>query len=262
MRRRLIAGNWKMNGGRAQALGWARAAVESAALTEHELAVFPPYPWLAEVAAVLGAPQGAVRLGAQACHPEPAGAFTGAVSASMLAEAGCTYCLCGHSERRQLFGETDAFVGQSLRAALSAGLVPILCVGETLAEREAGDTAAVVLRQLEAGLDALPSPSAPLVVAYEPVWAIGTGRSATPGQAAEVHRRIRERVAERDPTRARALRILYGGSVKPDNMDGFLGMEEVDGALVGGASLDPAAFRLLARAGRPVARRSAPPPHP
>ncbi len=244
-RRTMVAGNWKMNGSRDEAVAWARAAVEHAAATENEIALFPPYPWLDAVAAITG---DAVSLGAQACHPEASGAFTGAISAAMVVETGCRYVLCGHSERRHVFGETDAFVAASLARALSAGLEPVLCVGETREERDAGRTEAVLERQLSAGLDALSRPSAPLVIAYEPVWAIGTGTPATPKEADEAHTWIRARVAQDDPERAASVRILYGGSVNADNIESFLAVPDVDGALVGGAALDPVGFGRIARA--------------
>ena len=241
-RRPLIAGNWKMNGSRADARRWTEAAREAAAGTDNEVALFPPYPWLTEVATLLDAPDGAVGLGAQACHTEPYGAFTGAVSAAMCREAGCRYVLCGHSERRHVMGESDEVVVTTMRRSLEEGLVPVLCVGETLEERRALQARGVVLRQLDAGLEALPGPDAPLVVAYEPVWAIGTGLTASPEEASEAHGWVRARVAEVDETRARGLRILYGGSVKPGNIGGLLAAPDVDGALVGGAALDPRAF--------------------
>jgi len=244
-RRILIAGNWKMNGLEADARRWAEAAIQADASTPNEVALFPPFPWLAAVGGIVGAPDGAVGLGGQCCHTEPYGAFTGSISAGMLKDAGCRYVLCGHSERRHLGGETDEVVAASMVRAFEEGLTPVLCVGETLQEREAGQAREVVLRQLDAGLDVLPSPDAPLVVAYEPVWAIGTGLTASPEEAAGAHASIRTRVAERDGKRALGLRILYGGSVKPGNIGGLLASPDVDGALVGGASLDPEAFGAL-----------------
>ncbi len=244
----LIAGNWKMNGLRADARRWAEAALEAARTSTSEVALFPPYPWLDEVARVVGAPDGPVAVGGQACAPEPFGAYTGQVAAAMLTGVGCRYVLCGHSERRHGLGETDAVVAAGLLQALEAGLVPVLCVGETLPERRAGRAREVVLRQVDAGLDALPGPDAPLVLAYEPVWAIGTGLTASPEEAQEVHAWIRAEVRSRDASRARSLRILYGGSVKPGNIGRLLAAEDVDGALVGGASLDPDAFQRLVRA--------------
>jgi triosephosphate isomerase len=246
-RRPLIAGNWKMHGSRAEARTWAGAAAEAAAGSPNDVAVFPPYPWLPEVAGLLAGHGGAVALGAQGCSWEARGAFTGAVAASMLAEAGCRYVLCGHSERRHVFGEDDAQVAGSLARALEAGLEPVLCVGETLEEREAGRTREVVLGQLDAGLARLGGPQDPLTLAYEPVWAIGTGRAASPAEAAEVHAWLRARVARTDAERAARVRILYGGSVNADNMGGFLEVPDVDGALVGGASLDPGTFGRLIR---------------
>ena len=244
-RRILIAGNWKMNGLEADARRWAEAAVGASSSTPNEVALFPPFPWLTTVGAILGAPDGPVGLGGQCCHTEPYGAFTGSISAGMLKDAGCRYVLCGHSERRHLGGETDAVVAASLTRALEEDLVPVLCVGEKLDERKSGQARDVILRQLDAGLDALTGPDAPLVVAYEPVWAIGTGLSASPEEAAGAHAWIRTRVAERDAKRAQGLRILYGGSVKPGNIGDLLASQDVDGALVGGAALDPEAFGAL-----------------
>ncbi|MGE0191824.1 MAG: triose-phosphate isomerase [Planctomycetota bacterium] len=238
----LVAGNWKMHGSRAEARAWARAAAGNAARASCDVAVFPPAPWLVDVVEAAG-PK--VLVGAQACDARASGAFTGAVSAAMVADTGATLVLCGHSERRHVFGESDEHVAASAERAWEAGLTPVLCVGETLAERRAGRTREVVLRQLLAVLGRVPGPSAPLILAYEPVWAIGTGQAATPLEAAEAHGWLRAAVAERDADRAAALRILYGGSVKPDNMGGFLAVDDVDGALVGGASLDPESFARL-----------------
>jgi triosephosphate isomerase len=233
-----------MNGSRADARAWAEAAVESARGAAAEVAVFPPFPWLDEVARALAAAGGAVGLGAQGCHPDPSGAHTAGVSARMLAEAGCRYVLCGHSETRAEQRLDDARVGASAAAAAGAGLVPLLCVGESLAEREAGRAREVVLRQLEAGTASLPR-GARLDVAYEPVWAIGTGKSAAPEQAEEVHAWLRKALSERGFGGAR---ILYGGSVAHGNVAGFLSRPGVDGVLVGGQSLDPPAFRAIVRA--------------
>jgi len=247
-RRLLIAGNWKMNGGLAEARRWAKAAIEAAGASTSEVAVFPPYPWLTEVGGLLaGSP---VKLGAQACHAEPLGAFTGGVSANMLQEAGCTYVLCGHSERRSLQGETDQVVGDCLRRVVEAGLVPVLCVGETLAQRRSLLTQQVLSTQVRAGLSALLSEDTPLVIAYEPVWAIGSGVVATAAETRQAHVWIRLEVEAVHPRRAAGVRILYGGSVKPDNMAGLLAVPDVDGVLVGGASLDPLAFAALVRARR------------
>ena len=247
-RRPLIAGNWKMNGRLADARRWGRAAVEAASEGVHEVALFPPSPWLAAVAEIVGAPAGPVGLGGQCCHTEPYGAYTGSVSATMLRDVGCRFVLCGHSERRHLDGETDADVAASLRRALEEELTPVLCVGETRDERERGQAKTVVIGQLQSGLDALPGPEAPLVVAYEPVWAIGTGLTASPDQAAEAHGWIRGHLTARDPRRAEDLRILYGGSVNPGNIYELLAVPDVDGVLVGGASIDPDAFARIIRA--------------
>lgn len=244
----LIAGNWKMNGSRSDACRWAKAALAASRATSNEVALFPPAPWLTDVGEIL---DGAVALGGQWAHTEPYGAFTGWTSADMLRDAGCQYVLCGHSERRHLGGETDAVVSAQMVQVLEAGMCPVLCVGEKIDEREAGRQTEVILRQLDAGLDALPGKDAPLVVAYEPVWAIGTGLSASPEQASQAHGWIRRRVTERDPERAAGLRILYGGSVKPGNIDGLLAAPDVDGVLVGGASLDPEAFARIIQ-GTPV----------
>jgi triosephosphate isomerase len=242
----LLAGNWKMHGTRREAVALARALAEAVgAVREREVVVAPPFTALEAVAQVLAGSR--IGLGAQNVHWEAKGAFTGEVSAPMLREAGCTHVIVGHSERRQYFGETDATVGKRLRAALAGGLTPIVCVGETLAEREAGETAAVIARQVAAALAGLaPTDVARCVVAYEPVWAIGTGRTATPAQAEEVHAAIRRQVAGLvgEPVAA-GLRILYGGSVKPDNIDALMAESDIDGALVGGASLDPAAFARI-----------------
>ena len=242
----LLAGNWKMHGTRREAVALARALVEAiGAVGDREVVVAPPFTALEAVAQVLAGSR--IGLAAQNVHWEAKGAFTGEVSAPMLREAGCTHVIVGHSERRQYFGETDATVGKRLRAALGGGLTPIACVGETLAEREAGQTHAVIARQVAAALAGLsPADVARCVVAYEPVWAIGTGRTATPAQAGEVHAAIRRQVAGlASETVAGGLRILYGGSVKPENIDALMAEADIDGALVGGASLEAAAFARI-----------------
>jgi triosephosphate isomerase len=201
-----------------------------------EIAVCPPYPYLGQAQSLLLGSM--VALGAQSVSEHLSGAFTGEVSASMLAELGCCYVLVGHSERRALFGETDLVVAARFEAAQKAGLVPILCVGETLSEREAGKTASVVARQLSAVLDRVGVAAMALaVVAYEPVWAIGTGMTASPAQAQEVHAAIRAQVAALDAGVAEGLRILYGGSVKPQNAKELFGQSDIDGGLIGGAAL-------------------------
>jgi triosephosphate isomerase len=236
-RRPLVAGNWKMHGSRAEADALVAGLLErGAGGGVAEALVCPPYPYLAGVGRRLeGSPIG---LGAQDVCAEDIGAFTGEVSAAMLADVGCRYAIVGHSERRALYAEDDALVARKFIAAGRHALVPVLCVGETLAEREAGETRAVVLRQLDAVLAAAGVAAfGRAVVAYEPVWAIGTGRTATAAQAQEVHAFIRGRVAEKDATIAASLRVLYGGSVKAANAAELFSMPDVDGGLVGGASL-------------------------
>lgn len=239
MRNRLVVGNWKMHGNRASNRALLEALVKAMqGLEGVECAVCVPFPYLGEVAAQLAGQQGKARLawGAQNLNEHAQGAFTGEVSAQMLAEFGCRYAIVGHSERRQLFGETDAVVAGKYAAALAQGLKPILCVGETLAERDAGQTENVVGRQLQAVLESSGRKSLEnAVVAYEPVWAIGTGRTATPAQAQAVHGFLRARVL---PDTS----ILYGGSVKPDNALALFGMQDIDGGLIGGASLVAADF--------------------
>jgi len=242
----LLAGNWKMFGTRTEAVALASGLVAAVGTTtDREVLVAPPFTALEAVRDVLRG--SAIRLGAQNVHWEPKGAFTGEVSAAMLLEAGATHVIIGHSERRQYFGETDATVNKRLHAALAARLVPIVCVGETLAERDAGRTLAVVGRQVaEASKGVTPAQLAGTVLAYEPVWAIGTGRVATPEQAQEVHGAIRPQLIElADGPTAAAVRILYGGSVKPDNVDVLMACPDIDGALVGGASLDVAQFTRI-----------------
>ncbi len=251
-RRPLVAGNWKMHALRAEARTLARGVVSRLAASPlgADVLLAPPFTALCDVADVLTA--SSVGLAAQDVFWEPRGAFTGEVSAAMLRDVGCGHCIVGHSERRHIFGERDEDVARKVRALLEEGLVPILCVGERLEEREAGRTLDVVLGQLRA---ALPEPSmlrdAPerLVVAYEPVWAIGTGRSATPADAQQVHEALRGALASLlGAETARALRILYGGSVKPSNAAALLAQPDVDGALVGGASLDAEHFVAIVRA--------------
>jgi triosephosphate isomerase len=253
--RRLVAGNWKMNGTAASARAWARAAAEAAAASaHHEVVVFPSFPLLAAASEGLLAGGGAARLGAQACHAEPSGAHTGGVAAPMLADAGCSYVLCGHSETRVEQGLSDAAVGRVAAAARRAGLRPVVCVGETDADRRAGRTREVLRRQVAAALgEARGAPGGGLDLAYEPVWAIGTGVSARPEDATEAHAWIRETAREAGFER---VRILYGGSVSPANIEGLLASLEVDGVLVGGASLEPGSFAALVAAGASSAWRS------
>jgi len=243
MRKRIIAGNWKMNKTVTEAAELARAVVgQMTAATETDVVLCPPFTDLTAVAAAIaGTP---VKLGGQNLHWEEKGAFTGEISAAMLISAGCTYVIIGHSERRQYFGETDETVNLKVMAALKAGLIPILCVGETLAERQSDETAVVVERQVRAALDGLSDAQvAGLVIAYEPVWAIGTGVVATTAQAQEVHALIRTLVGKLYNVQvAAALRIQYGGSMKPDNAGQLLAQKDIDGGLIGGASLDARSF--------------------
>jgi triosephosphate isomerase (TIM) len=223
-----------------------QAFLPSVAASHHcDIIVAPPFTSLGVAA---GAARGsAVGVAGQNIHWEREGAFTGEVSAPMLVDIGCQAVIVGHSERRQYFGETDDSVNRKLKSALQAGLTPIVCVGETLAEREGNLTESVLQRQLEGGLASLtPQDFSRILLAYEPVWAIGTGRTATPEIAEEAHRYIRElAVARFEPALASELRILYGGSVKPDNIRGLMLQSDIDGALVGGASLDPKSFAAI-----------------
>ncbi len=237
-RRPFVAGNWKMHKTPAEADALAEALKRAlVGQAQVDVAVAPTF--LALPAVVARLKHSGVHVAAQNLHPEPSGAFTGEISGEMLRAVGVSYCIVGHSERRQLFGDTDAFVEKKVQACFRAGLLPILCVGETLAEREAGQAETVVRRQLAAALGKLQPDQMPSVtIAYEPVWAIGTGKVATPGQAQEMHATIREWLAERYPPFVpRGMRILYGGSVKGSNAAGLLSQPDIDGALVGGASL-------------------------
>jgi len=246
MRDKLVVGNWKMNGGLKQndaLLGSLRANWEAPPARHLAVCVPHPYLWQAQ-AALTGS---AIAWGAQNVSERDAGAFTGEVSAAMVAEFGCRYAIVGHSERRTLYGETDATVAAKAVAAMAAGLTPIVCVGETLAEREAGATEQVVVRQLDAVIAALGSKLSAMVLAYEPVWAIGTGRTASPQQAQDVHRLLRSRLAAADAG-ARDVLLLYGGSVKADNAKALFGCPDIDGGLIGGASLKADEFLTIARA--------------
>lgn len=247
MRKPLIAGNWKMHKPLSEAVGTARALVEclKGRAPSVDIMIAPPFTALAAVNEVLSG--SSVALGAQHVFWEPKGAFTGEVSVDMLVSVGCRYVIIGHSERRQFFGETDDTVNRRLRAAFSAGLIPVVCVGETEAERDTGKMFEVLDKQIRNGLKGLASDDlGRLVVAYEPVWAIGTGRTATSAQAQEVHAVIRSNLAELfDPSLANETRILYGGSVKPDNIAELMRMPDVDGALVGGASLEAETFAAI-----------------
>lgn len=249
-RARLVAGNWKMHGGRAANDALLAAVVAGVRdLPGVETVVCPPFPYMAQVAERLaGTP---VAWGAQNVSEHVSGAYTGEVSSAMLLEFGCRFAIVGHSERRALYGETDAQVAAKFAAARDAGLVPIFCVGESLAEREAGRTEEVVARQLDAVLNASGVSSLEqAVLAYEPVWAIGTGRNASPEQAQQVHALLRARVASRDGSVAAGLTILYGGSVKAANAAAIFSMPDVDGGLIGGASLVADDFVTICRAAR------------
>jgi triosephosphate isomerase (TIM) len=248
MRRPVIAGNWKMYKTQAEARAFFSALAPAVRGCTHcDILIAPPFTAIA--AAVETAKGTAISIAAQDMHGEPEGAFTGEVSAAMLVEAGCRAVIIAHSERRQFFGETDESANRKIKAALAAGLTPILCVGELLAEREGGKTEAVLERQFQGGLAALTSAEfSRIILAYEPVWAIGTGRTATPETAAEAHRFLRQQAAATfTPERAAGLRILYGGSVKPDNIKGLMAQVEIDGALVGGASLNAEAFASIVK---------------
>jgi triosephosphate isomerase len=245
MRNFLVAGNWKMHGGDASNRELVAGIIEGAPAADNvSLLVCPPFPYLASVASQL---QGsAVELGAQNVSEHEAGAYTGEVAPAMLRDVGCRYVIVGHSERRGLYGESSVQVAEKMAAALGAGLVPILCVGEMLEEREAGRTEEVVGKQLAAALERNGIAAFKgSVIAYEPVWAIGTGKTATPEQAQDVHRYIRSVLAEQDAPVAETVQILYGGSVKGDNAAGLFAMP---GGLIGGASLKPADFLAIARA--------------
>ena len=246
MRRTLIAGNWKMNGSFASNAGLLDGVRAGAAAVSGELAVCVPAPYLAQVQSALGGSP--VRWGAQDVSAHERGAFTGEVSAEMLLEFGCSYVIVGHSERRSYHAESDELVAQKAQQALASGLTPIVCVGETLEEREQGATDAVVSRQLAPVLDAMRTQLASMVIAYEPVWAIGTGKTATPEMAQQVHARLRAMLAERDAESAQQVRILYGGSMKPDNAKDLLAKPDIDGGLIGGASLNASDFLAIAHA--------------
>jgi triosephosphate isomerase (TIM) len=243
----VIAGNWKMHKGPDAARKFCREFIQVAPTTSRTLILFPPALSLTVVRAALA--EHRIGVGVQNLHWEPEGAFTGEISPGMAREAGADYALVGHSERRHVFGETDEEVSRKVVAARSAGLYPVLCVGETLEERRAGRLEEVILRQLDAGIQGMDDGDlSHLLIAYEPVWAIGTGETATPDDAADAHRRLRARLRERLGEGADHVPILYGGSVKSDNASGLLAADDVDGVLVGGASLDPRVFARIATA--------------
>ncbi len=246
MRDILVAGNWKMNGDMAACKALVSGIVAGLPAGDgFRLLLCPPYPYLAAVAGEVSG--SAVSVGAQNVSEHTLGAFTGEVAPSMLLDAGCEYVIVGHSERRALYAESSEQVAAKFAAAQAAGLTPILCVGETLDERQAGDTVLIIDGQLDAvlgavGIDAF----AAAVIAYEPVWAIGTGMTATPDEAQEVHRHIRTRLAEHDAAVAQKVQILYGGSMKGENAPGLLCMPDIDGGLIGGASLKASDFLAIA----------------
>jgi len=245
MRKKLVAGNWKMHG--SQAENAALLAAIKPALAGIETVVCVPFPYLAQAQALLAG--SSIAWGAQNVSEQAKGAFTGEVSASMLLDFGCKYVIVGHSERRSLYGESDALVASKYRVAQSAGLIPILCVGESLDERESGVTEAVVARQLDAVIDAAGVGSlAKAVVAYEPVWAIGTGKTASPEQAQAVHAFIRGKIAALDSGVANQLVIQYGGSVKASNASELMAKPDIDGGLIGGASLVAGEFVAICQA--------------
>lgn len=248
MREPLVIGNWKMHGSVATNAALLDAlCAQASSFSDVNVAVCPPSVYVSQAASILKG--SAIALGAQQCAIEEQGAYTGEVSASMLVDLGCRYVLVGHSERRALYAETDEVVAAKVAAALIAGLVPVLCVGETLAERESGDTLAVVSKQLDAVLNQCSDfGSLPIVLAYEPVWAIGTGMTATPEQAQEVHAHLRAEVGRRDVGLAQRLQILYGGSVKPANAIEIFSKPDIDGGLIGGASLQADDFSAICRA--------------
>jgi triosephosphate isomerase len=248
MRDFLVAGNWKMNGSTAANAELLAGIIDGVPAGDgFSLLVCPPFPYVAAVASL--AEGSAVKVGAQNVSEHEKGAFTGEVAPAMLRDVGCDYVIVGHSERRALYGETSEQVAAKFVAAQAAGIVPILCVGETLEEREAGTTEAVVDEQLDAVLSAAGIEAfARAVIAYEPVWAIGTGMTATPEQAQDVHRHIRARLAKHDPAIADGVQVLYGGSMKGDNAAGLLAQPDIDGGLIGGASLKAEDFLAIARA--------------
>ena len=256
MRKPLLAANWKMHKTVPEAVAFVTAfAPRAAAVTDADIVIAPPFTALAAVADACRGTRAAVA--GQNLHWAPEGAFTGEISAGMLIAAGATHVILGHSERRQLFGEDDAAVARKTRAAIDAGLTPIVCVGETLDQREAGETLAVLGRQIEGSLAGVtPAELGALVLAYEPVWAIGTGRTATPEQAQDAHAHLRGGLASLGGAGAAdRCRILYGGSVKPANAEAIAGQPDVDGALVGGASLAPDSFAEIVDAACRAAER-------
>jgi triosephosphate isomerase len=254
MRTPFIAGNWKMNKVNREAIQLVRELIPLiSGLSDVDVGVCPPFTSLADVAATIADSQSSLKLGAQNVYPEPQGAFTGEISPSMLADLGVTHVIVGHSERREIMGEDDEFVAAKLKAALDAGMIPVLCVGETLQEREAGEANSKVENQLQADLASFAGSELPtLLIAYEPIWAIGTGKTATPADAQEMASFIRQRLAvKHGQLSADKTCILYGGSVKASNIEELIKMQDIDGALVGGASLDAKEFSAIALSSSP-----------
>ncbi|GAB6140634.1 triose-phosphate isomerase [Methylosoma difficile] len=241
MRQSLVIGNWKMNGTRESAKALAQGIIAGLGSSSAELAICVPYIHIADISALVNGT--ALGLGSQNIADKASGAYTGEISASMLSEFGCKYALVGHSERRSYYGDTDASVAARFCQAQEKGIIPVLCVGETLEEREQDKTFAVINEQLDAVISAAGIAAfSKAVIAYEPVWAIGTGKTATDEQAQEVHHYIRQYIAAKDQSIAENLQILYGGSAKPDNAQGLFAMPDIDGGLIGGASLDAESF--------------------
>ena len=247
MRRKLVIGNWKMNGNRAANSALLSGIVAGLNDFGADCAVCAPAPYLAQCQQELqGTP---VAWGAEDVSAHPCGAYTGEVSAAMLVDFGSTYVLCGHSERRAYHHETNELVAQKAVAALGAGLTPVICVGESLAQREAGETEQVICAQLQVVLDAIqPEDVARIVVAYEPIWAIGTGMTATPQIAQDAHRFLRDCLAKKHPAAAEAVQILYGGSMRPENAKELMAQPDIDGGLIGGAALKAADFLAIIQA--------------
>ncbi len=244
MRQSLVMGNWKMNGSRSEGLALANAIAAGLKQGDQGIAVCVPYVYLSDIKSVVE--NTPLVLGAQNIADQESGAYTGEISASMLKECGCTYALVGHSERRSYYGDTNESVATRFCQAQKEGIVPVLCIGETLEERESDKTFAVIDKQLNAvidmaGIDALGNS----VIAYEPVWAIGTGKTASDEQAQEVHKYIREQIASKNQDVANKVQILYGGSVKPGNAKAIFSMPDIDGGLIGGASLDAESFLTI-----------------
>src|SRR5437588_1806420 len=252
MRKKIIAANWKMNMTQAEAERFVQSLLlDLGDITDVEVVIIPPFTAIAKVMEALGASQG-IKVGAQNMHWEPSGAFTGEISSALLRDLLVRYVVLGHSERRTLFGETDEIVNRKVRAAHEATLRPIVCVGETLAQRDKGNVEKILSIQLRGSLAGLGEKELQeTVIAYEPIWAIGTGRNATPQQAQEAHAFIRKTLREMaDDTTAERVRIQYGGSVKPENARELMSQSDIDGALVGGASLDPRSFAQIVKAAR------------